>query len=294
MKDLYTFDTSLEAAQSTYDEVNTIYRKLLDSLDLTWVQAKGSTGTIGGHLSHEFHILSEVGEDSIIHCASCQQSFNSDLLETSEDKVAVTGTGTTAVSRGDTKCVHCGSSSSLSSSTSIEVGHTFLLGTKYTQPLQTVFVNENSEKVPMEMGCYGLGVSRLLAAAVEVKSSQDELRWPLKLAPYVISVIPPKHGSKEEPFGSKIAEKLYNTLRTHLPNDVIYDDRTNQTIGKRLQDNKKLGIPFVVVCGKDLKDPSGPLLELHDVNAGAISVTNVDQIVKQLYDVKNGRIKLKL
>lgn len=73
-----------------------------------------------------------------------------------------------------------------------QIGHAFLLGTKYTQPLKTMYITADNESVLMEMGCYGIGVSRLLAAALEVSSTDKELRWPVSIAPYLLSILPPK------------------------------------------------------------------------------------------------------
>ncbi|ODN05685.1 putative proline--tRNA ligase, mitochondrial [Orchesella cincta] len=292
MKDLYTFDTDLEAAKQTYDEINQVYSKLLSSLDLQWMQAHGSTGTIGGLNSHEFHVMSEIGEDSILQCSSCNEVFNADLSEDQqEDQLEATGSGSVsqASTTSDPKCINCGSTA-LSSSKCIEVAHSFLLGTKYTKPLSALYITEENKKVPMEMGCFGLGVSRLLAASVEVKSTMDEIRWPLRIAPYLVSIVPPKQGSKEDVLGTPLAVQMYESLKKILPNDVIYDDRTNQTIGKRLKDCKKLGIPYVIVCGQSVQDPLGPLMEVHDVNAGISSLDHSDKIAKQLYDI-NSSIK---
>lgn len=294
MKDLYTFDVDLDQAGVTYDEISKAYQMLLDALDLEWIRARGSTGTIGGVLSHEFHILSEVGEDSLLICKSCNDAFNVDLLE--EEVVLKTVREGGSLEATDvahiSKCLNCGGTS-LSSSTSIEVGHLFLLSTKYTKPLNAVYLSENGGRQLLEMGCYGLGVSRLLAAAIEVKSTADEIRWPLRIAPYIASIIPPKKGSKEDDRGTPLASKMYSTLSKTLPRDVIYDDRTNQTIGKRLLDNKKLGIPYLIVCGKAVNDPSGPLMELHDVNKGSVVVDNLHNIVNFLFDVKS-MIQIKL
>ncbi|CAL8081050.1 unnamed protein product [Orchesella dallaii] len=293
MKDLYTFDANLEAAEQTYSEINEVYSKLLNSLGLKWIQALGSTGTIGGHKSHEFHVLSEIGEDSILHCSSCNEVFNADLLQLGiqkEDKLKATASGSGTVSsllsQSIPKCINCGSAT-LSSSKCVEVGHSFLLGTKYTKPLAAIYINKENKKIPLEMGCYGLGVSRLLAASVEVKSSSDEIRWPLRIAPYLVSIIPPKQGSKEDPLGTQLAVQIYEALKKILPTDVIYDDRINMTIGKRVKDSKKLGIPFVVVCGQSVHDPLGALMEFHDFNADSVSLEYSDKISKYLYDVKS-------
>lgn len=74
----------------------------------------------------------------------------------------------------------------------LQIGHTFLLGDKYSKPLNAVYLAQNGTPVNLQMGCYGLGVSRILAATIEVLSLEQELRWPMKLVPYQVVIIPPK------------------------------------------------------------------------------------------------------
>ncbi|RZC40458.1 proline--tRNA ligase, mitochondrial, partial [Asbolus verrucosus] len=117
------------------------------------------------------------------------------------------------------------------------VGHTFLLGEKYSKPFNTTYLASDGKPRIIQMGSYGLGLSRILAATVEVLSNEQEMRWPPVLAPYNIIIIPPKHGSKEELHlkDSGLVEKLYSQIENinNLKNNVLIDDRTNFTIGRR-------------------------------------------------------------
>ncbi|KAI5707289.1 hypothetical protein M8J75_016423 [Diaphorina citri] len=132
------------------------------------------------------------------------------------------------------------------------VAHTFLLGTKYSEALGAHYTTQDNTRVPLILGSYGIGVSRLLAASLELLSTDHELRWPLAIAPYTVCIIPAKEGSKEAKFTGHLVSKLYSTLSTvnTLYNNVIVDDRTELTIGRRLLEAKLLGYPYIVVIGK--------------------------------------------
>lgn len=137
--------------------------------------------------------------------------------------------------------------------------------------------------VPMEMGCYGLGMSRLLAAVVEVLSTETEIRWPWLIAPYSVCIIPPKAGSHEET-ATKMAAHLFHTLSREkiYQGDVLLDDRSHMTIGRRLQEAKRLGIPFIIITGKKVLEAI-PQIEVHRLESDSIDfVTH-----KELFDLLN-------
>jgi len=273
---------------------------------LKWTKASGTTGTIGGSLSHEFHLPSEVGEDDLLHCHSCNQDFNGELLgavmddhvgqENASASAAAMASGSGGSRRVHTSastlenppaCIHCGSKD-LSSSKSIEVAHSFLLGTKYSKPLKTTFNKSDGSSALMEMGCYGIGVSRLLAAAVEVLSTESEIKWPPQIAPYLFCVIPPKAGSKEETFGKSVVDKFTTTMMNVFKNEVLLDDRLDETVGKRLSSVRALGIPYIVVMGKSIlqEPPVRPLLEIQDVLNGKTVFLTEHDAINYLYDAK--------
>ncbi|XP_046739258.1 probable proline--tRNA ligase, mitochondrial isoform X2 [Diprion similis] len=141
------------------------------------------------------------------------------------------------------------------------VGHTFLLGTKYSEPLKATYI-ANGKPAPLIMGCFGLGLTRILGAALEILSSDEELRWPRPLVPYEVCVIPPKDGSKETS-ASRYADDIYQVIQ-QSGMDVILDDRTHFTIGKRMIDARKTGYPYIVVVGKRSTEPR-PIFEIHDL-----------------------------
>ncbi|XP_061636288.1 probable proline--tRNA ligase, mitochondrial [Phyllopteryx taeniolatus] len=234
MKDMYSFDISEEAAYETYESVCHAYTRVFARLGLRCVQVQADTGNIGGKLSHEFQLPADIGEDRLLVCGSCSFSANVETIASDRTDCPQCKTGTLTESKG------------------IEVGHTFYLGKKYSDMFNARFSNAQNKPSIAEMGCYGLGVTRILAATIEVLSTDESIRWPGLLAPYQVCVLPPKKGSKEVE-ATGVAEELVHTLGQtlpHLKGEVVLDDRTQMTIGKRLKDASRLGYPYVVVVGQ--------------------------------------------
>nr|CAI5818333.1 unnamed protein product [Callosobruchus analis] len=170
MKDMYSFDTDETSAKDTYNDICASYDRIFDKLDMECV--KGDTGNIGGTLSHEYQFKAPIGEDCILSCNSCSFSAN---LEVCNER----------------KCPKCGEESNVSIQNGIEVGHTFLLGDKYSKP-KAFYLGKNSKPQVLHMGSYGLGLSRILAACVEVLSTETDIVWPDVLVPYNVVILPPK------------------------------------------------------------------------------------------------------
>ncbi|XP_006824315.1 putative proline--tRNA ligase, mitochondrial [Saccoglossus kowalevskii] len=258
MKDMYTFDANTENAIKTYEAVNQAYCRLFNRLQLHFVKVSADTGSIGGSMSHEYHLPADTGEDELWFCNRCGFGANKELGDIDIEH-----------------CSHCGTTNSLESRQGIEVGHAFYLGTKYSKVFNADYSDSNNQTRTTEMGCYGLGVTRILAAAIEVSSTDNEIRWPHLLAPYQIYIIPSKDGSKEAG-AQPIAVGLYDQIVSHLPHlkhEIILDDRNHMTIGKRMKEAKSLGYPFVIVIGKKALQPE-PLFELCNVNTGETRYLN--------------------
>jgi len=265
MKDLYTFDKTIDDARETYESVSHAYNKVFEGLGVPFVKVVGATGNIGGTLSHEYHFPSSIGEDELKQCTVCD--FGSNI----------------EISNKDT-CDLCGSP--MKDTKGIEVGHTFLLGTKYSEILNAKFMSKSGSNDTCQMGCYGIGVSRILAASVEVLSTETEIKWPELIAPYSVCVIAPKGGSKEESALTSahyLAHQLNDGGRFF--GDVILDDRSSLTVGKKLLEAKRTGYPYIVVVGKksvlDL-----PMFELHYTNQSVKIETTAADILNRLNCVK--------
>ncbi|KAI8579919.1 hypothetical protein K450DRAFT_239730 [Umbelopsis ramanniana AG] len=399
MKDLYTFDESLETASVAYDDVQGAYNKIFRRIGVPFAVAEADTGNIGGSRSHEYHILSAAGEDNLLTCYKCNYTANEEkatgvLPETHEAALKAQSTTTpagdnflqllnpssahslgvqfatikaslvdkhgkrtilednalvAAVSsssrevnflkvyevirkhmeskvapdqqfvrseisltpsvpdtisssqsvhliidesaeegieanedtlqnamkklsckdiivhpKGDYRVAHEGDfcpschtdnvSSKLITEKAIEIGHTFLLGTKYSDALDCSFTPRepaNAPKLPAQMGCYGIGVSRLSAAVIESLHDDAGMIWPTSIAPYRACILV---ADNKNPESNDIAEKLYDELNAQvsindpLCNEVVLDDRKGG-FGFKIRDAEMIGYPFVVIVG---------------------------------------------
>lgn len=161
------------------------------------------------------------------------------------------------VAEGGEQCTQCGSK--LESTTSIEVAHTFLLGTKYSQALDLTFARAHQTKQSKEyyqMGCYGIGVTRLMGSIGELKCDDKGLRWPESIAPYRLCIIVLNKQHLEDA----------NNLANNLNADVVIDDRCEQSFGKRIRDAELIGYPYVAVLGRDWE--SERRVEVHERETG--------------------------
>uniref|UniRef100_A0A336MAS1 Probable proline--tRNA ligase, mitochondrial n=1 Tax=Culicoides sonorensis TaxID=179676 RepID=A0A336MAS1_CULSO len=268
MKDLYTFDTSLDNAKKTYDEVNATYERLFKRIGVPVCKVSGDTGIMGGSLSHEYHFAADIGEDTLLHCSNCHFSCNKELT----------------LQNNNESCPQC-QNQNLQTTQGIEIAHTFVLEDKYTKPLKATYLGTNGKPSSMIMGCYGIGVTRLVAAALEVLSTENELRWPFHLVPFKICFIPPKQGSKEE---TTKVKRLCESLPQQLMDlnsvgrkELVIDDRTSLTIGKRLLDAKKMGYPLIVVVGEKAA-ADNTQLELHDLTNNNVLLLDTNELLNHL------------
>ncbi|KFB37342.1 AGAP003589-PA-like protein [Anopheles sinensis] len=254
MKDLYTFDVDRTKCRQTYEEVNEAYDRLFSKIGVPFVKVSGDCGTMGGSISHEYHFPSEVGEDELVQCVRCGIRSNSELFGNLSQQ-----------------CKTChGKSEDFERQAGIEVAHAFILEDRYTKALGATCLHPNGKPAPLQMGCYGIGVTRLIAAGIEVLSGEKEIRWPLPLAPYRVCIITPKAGSKEELAAGPWVDRMYNNLQAvkGCEGDIIVDDRDQLTIGKRLLDARKLGYPLIVIVGSKAATIGEEAFEVHNLVDG--------------------------
>jgi prolyl-tRNA synthetase len=216
MKDLYTFDRTEKEAQDTYQQVCRLYRTIFTQLGLKFYQAQASSGAIGGSCSHEFHLECQSGQDTILSCDSCHFIGNQEVFPL------------------DLSCPKC-HGTKISSKRGLEIGHTFLLGTKYSRTLDAKYKDQNGKEIVMEMGCYGIGVSRLLAAIIEASHDENGIIWPSIIAPFQYYIIP---------FDNKAMNSLPHCLETGL-----LDDRPNLSFSHKFKDALLTGIPNILILG---------------------------------------------
>lgn len=177
---------------------------------------------MGGKLSHEYHYISPAGEDNLLQCQNCNYAFNAEVTAENPNPA----------------CVKC-QSPNIQQVKGMEVAHAFLLGDRYSKVFNATYLHTDGKPKTLLMGCYGIGISRILAASLEVLSTENELKWPSLLAPYDVCIIGPKQGSKEQEKGEQIEQELCKEIVKIYGQDVLQDDRKYLTIGKRLMEAKR-------------------------------------------------------
>ncbi|XP_067936202.1 probable proline--tRNA ligase, mitochondrial [Watersipora subatra] len=268
MKDLYTFDADEEHALVTYDSVIRCYEALFQHLSLDVRKVTASTGNIGGTISHEFHLETRVGEDTLKVCQRCGHAFNSEVVTPHRSTCQVQGCpGIYEELKGT------------------ELAHAFLLGERYSKPLQVTYRNRSDRNKLVYMGCYGIGITRLLAAAVESLSSKDHMKMPRAIVPYNVLIIPQKKGYKYAET-REVADRLYDCIERdpRLRGEVVMDDRVDHSIGFRLREAKLLGYPLAICVNKKAlpEENSTPQLELIDLYKGQADMIDLKTAVDRL------------
>ena len=142
-------------------------------------------------------------------------------------------------------CPQCGKP--LKVTRGIEVGNIFQLGTKYSKPMNAVYLDQNGKTQPYVMGCYGIGISRTAAAAVEAHYDEHGIKWPLAIAPYHVIVIPVSTKDEQQ---VKVAQDIYETLKKHGA-EVVIDDRDERP-GVKFKDADLIGFPYQIIVGKTI------------------------------------------
>ena len=261
MKDLYTFDKDQESAEETYTQVTAAYHNIFTRLGVPWVRVAGEAGAMGGSVSHEYHFPAPIGQDTLLVCDTCGAGTNKELA-------------------ADLACADTCCSRQVRERRGIEVAHTFLLGDRYSSAMGARYRAQGGGHAHYVMGCYGIGVSRVLAASLEVSSTQTELRWPEAIAPFSVAVLAAKEGSKEAA-GGGLLQELCQDLETIFPDDVIVDDRAKLTVGRKLREARKTGYPFIVLFGKKSVG-SAPLVELHTLATAEVAELAPGELLEHL------------
>lgn len=188
---------------------------------------EANTGIMGGKLSHEYHYRCETGEDHLKCCNDCNFACNMEI--TIEDQP----------SSNNNVCPKC-LSSNITEIKAVEVAHTFLLDQRYSKAFNATYLNNDGKPNILCMGSYGIGISRLLAACLEVLSTETELIWPTLLSPYNVCIIGPKAGSKQQDSGDIVEQQITQQIADICNHsEVLLDDRKHLTIGKRLLEAKR-------------------------------------------------------
>ncbi|HIE59419.1 MAG TPA: proline--tRNA ligase [Persephonella sp.] len=172
-------------------------------------------------------------------------------------------------------CPNC--KSPLKETTGLEVGHIFLLGTKYSEAMKAYFVDKDGKEKPIIMGCYGIGVSRLMAAAVEQNHDENGIIWPENIAPFKLHIL--ALNMKDEKI-REVAERIYN-LAKEKGIEVLYDDR-DMSAGAKFKDADLIGIPHRIVVGRGVKNKIVEYQHRKDQQKQSISIENIENFFEEL------------
>lgn len=239
MKDGYSFDLNYEAAKKSYDLMYKTYFKIFKRIGLDAVAVKANTGAIGGDLSHEFHILADTGESAIYYDKKFDELRKSEQV----DIEAMQKLYTAADEMHDPQ--NCPISlDQVASRRGIEIGHIFHFGDKYSKAMKASVTDQLGQEIIPQMGSYGIGVSRLVAAIIEASSDQNGIIWPKSVAPFQAGLINLKSG---DPLCDKVCEEIYQKLGLKKI-EILYDD-TKAGAGQKFANMDLIGLPYQIVIG---------------------------------------------
>ena len=267
MKDAYSFDIDEKGMEKSYENMKDAYISTFDDIGLDYRIVKADAGNIGGDVSEEFHIIADSGEDLLAISDASDFAANVEVLEYEKDpseldgQPSPDGKGKLIIKRG------------------IEVGHIFQLGQKYSEKMSVSIKDSSGKGIDSFMGCYGIGVSRIVAAAIEQNHDDKGIIWPYAIAPFHVNVIclDPK---KEEVL--KECESVYQIIKD-AGHDVLLDDRDIRA-GQKFTDNEILGVPFSIVIGP--KNFSNNSFEFVIRKTNEKLDLNIDEIKQRLEEEK--------
>jgi prolyl-tRNA synthetase len=248
MKDAYSFDIDAASAKRAYYKMFLAYLRTFARMGLKAIPMRADTGPIGGDLSHEFIILAETGESAVY----CDKAWlETDILAAEIDpfgdlepffrKWTQLYAATDEMHDAATCPVPA---ADLVTARGIEVGHIFNFGTKYSAPMGAVVAGPNGESVPVEMGSYGIGVSRLVGAIIEASHDDKGIVWPESVAPFRVGLVNLRGGDAKCIAAS---DALYATLR-NAGVETLYDDR-DESAGAKFAAMDLTGLPWQLVVG---------------------------------------------
>lgn len=259
MKDMYSFHTSEEDMSAYYEKMKVVYTRIFERVGIgaTTFLTYASGGSFSKY-SHEFQTVTPAGEDTIYICDKCHLAINKEIIDDQKNA-----------------CPKC-EGKNLRTETSVEVGNIFELKTKYSAPFDLTFKDENGIDQTVVMGCYGIGLGRVLGTVVEVLADEKGLVWPVSISPFRVHLV--ELGGTEDDIVKKEAENLYKDL-TSAGVEVLFDDR-DMRAGEKFADSDLIGIPVrVIVSAKTIA--SGQL-EIKNRASGEVFMVDKSEILSAL------------
>lgn len=263
MMDAYSFDKSKEDMNKTYNLMHQAYLNIFKRLGINIIPTVSDNGTMGGKVAEEFQAITNLGEDTVLYDSKRNIGINKEVLEFSNKDSYLKQLGIDDIT-------------SLKEYNAVELGNNFQLGTKYSESMHLYYKDENGEDKPYYMGCYGIGLGRIIATIIEnnVIKENDKIKGfvlPKEIAPYLIQIVY-KDDKKEE------AEKIYQSFLDHNINCIL-DDRSGYSLGNKIKDIYVLGTPYLLVIGDKYQEG---VIELEDTKTKEIIKTSLEEIIKEL------------
>ncbi len=252
MKDLYSFHKNEANLDEYYEKTKKSYEKIFKmfGLDKLTYLTFASGGTFSKY-SHEFQTLTPAGEDTIYICDKCKIAVNEEIINEQN------------------ACPLCGNKN-LRKEKAIETGNIFKLKIKYSQPFGLGYKDEKGDKHDVIMGCYGMGLNRLMGTIVEVFHDEKGIIWPEKAAPFATHLIIIGNNQKN-------SDKLYQNLqKTEI--EVLYDDRKDASAGEKFADADLIGIPYRLV----ISEKTGKKIEIKKRNETKTRLVSEKELIKLL------------
>ena len=268
MLDAYSFDKDEKEMAIAYENVRNAFLEIFEKIGLKVIPIVADNGAMGGKKSEEFMLISEQGEDKILYDEQTKMGLNTEILEREDyPEYLKQEYGIEDISN-------------FKEIRTMELGHIFQLGTRYSEMMNGKYINQEGKESPYYMGCYGIGVSRTLAAVYEQALIKDE-KWgpcgfalPKSIAPYMVQIVPKMENEEKV----NLAKNLYETLQKENINAIL-DDREFVTMGAKMKDCKILGTPYLVVIGDKQE---GDKFELENIATGERKLVTQNELIEIL------------
>ncbi|HEY4511126.1 MAG TPA: aminoacyl--tRNA ligase-related protein, partial [Candidatus Paceibacterota bacterium] len=258
MKDLYSFHTDDEKEFARYyDRVKEAYKNIFRRAGIGEVtHLTFASGGSFSEYSHEFQTITDAGEDTIYLCDTCGVAINDEIIAT------------------QTKCPGCGADKqTLRKVRSIEVGNIFPLKTKFSEAFGLSYKDREGGDKLVRMGCYGIGLGRLMGTIVEIHADEKGLSWPSEVAPFSTHIV--RIGDTLQV--RQEADSLYTEL-SHRNEDVLYDDRDDVSAGVKFADAELIGVPRVVTVSE--KNVAKGEYEVKERATGTVSFAKKEDLLR--------------
>ena len=278
MKDAYSFDLDKDGAKKSYQKMFLSYLRIFARMGLQAIPMQADTGPIGGDLSHEFIILAETGESGVFCHPDWVKTdplkepvgYNDDLNPFFEKYTSLYAATDEKHKPGSAGIPD----SELLQARGIEVGHIFYFGTKYSEPMGAKVTGPNGDLITLEMGSYGIGVSRLVGAIIEACHDDAGIIWPEAVAPYKVGLLNLK---ANDAAAVKACDAIYASLQ-QAGVEVLYDDR-DERAGTKFADCDLIGLPWQIIGGRGLDKG---MVEVKNRKSGERAEVSIEDALKRV------------